>query len=116
MRALIALLLMLAITAPAGAQGIAAGERARGEGRCPVGTVGEAAPGGYRCVPAGAAPVQGTPVQTAPAQAAGGQAQEVSRGVIAGWPFALGAAAVLGIGIAAASQGGGSSPVTTTGR
>lgn len=114
MRALLALPLLLLVAMPAGAQGMAAGERARGEGRCPIGTVGEAVPGGYRCVAAGAAPQQGTPVQTA--QAAGGQAREVSRGAISPWPFALGAAAVVGIAVAAASQGSGSGPVTTTGR
>lgn len=108
-------LLVLVVALPAHAQGIAAGERARGEGRCPIGTVGEAVPGGFRCV-AGAAPQQGTAVQGAPAQAAGGQAQEVSRGAVAAWPLALGAAAVVGIAVAAASQGGSSSPPTTTGR
>ena len=114
MRMKLAMLLLLVTALPAQAQGIAAGERARGEGRCPIGTVGEAVPGGFRCVAGGAVPQQGTPVQ--PAQAAGGQAREVSRGAVAAWPFALGAAAVVGIAVAAASQGGSSSPPTTTGR
>jgi hypothetical protein len=111
MRIAIAVAGLIATSVAAQAQGFAAGERARGEGRCPVGTVGEAVPGGYRCVRPElvAAPQQGT----AP-RAAGGQAQEVSRGPVgAVWPFALGAAAVLGAGIAAATQGGGSSPPGT---
>jgi hypothetical protein len=111
MRILLALSALLAMAPAAQAQGVAAGERARGEGRCPVGTIGEAVPGGYRCVrpELATAPAQGTTPQ-----AAGAQAQEVSRGNIgAAWPFALGAAAVLGVGIAAASQGGGSSPSGT---
>lgn len=120
MRILLAIPLLLAMSLPAAAQGMAAGERARGEGRCPIGTVGEAVPGGFRCVAAGAAPQQGTPVQAAGqgtgGQAAGGQAREVSRGTVSAWPFALGAAAVVGIAIAAASQGGGSSPSGTVGR
>lgn len=102
----------------AGAQGLPAGERARGESRCPVGTVGEAMPGGYRCVRPElvAAPQQGTPVQSSGEGAAGGQAQEVSRGAVgAPWPFAVGALAILGIGIGiAAGQGGGASAVSGT--
>lgn len=98
----------LALPPPALAQGLPAGERARGEGRCPLGTVGEAMPGGYRCVAAGA-----PPPASAPGGAAGGTAREVSRGaLVAAWPLGLGAAAVLGLGIAAASQGG-SSPSGT---
>ena len=105
--------LLMALAAPAAqAQGMAAGERARGESRCPVGTVGEAVPGGFRCTPA--VPIQqGTPVGQ-PAGAAGGQAREVSRGVVGALPFAAGAAAVLGLGVvAAASQGGSSAPAGT---
>jgi hypothetical protein len=111
MKLILALLVSLAISSPAFPQGMAAGERARGEGRCPVGTVGEAVPGGYRCVRPGAAAI---PAQGTTPQAAGVQAQEVSRGAIAGaWPVALGAAAIIGGAIAAASQGGGSSPSGT---
>jgi hypothetical protein len=106
--AVVLVALGLAAPHPALAQGLAAGERARGEGRCPVGTVGEAMPGGYRCVAPGPAPPA-----SQPAGAAGGAAREVSRGGLAtAWPFALGAAAVLGLGIAAAGQGG-SSPSGT---
>jgi hypothetical protein len=96
----------LAVPHAAAAQGMAAGERARGAGRCPLGTVAEAMPGGYRCAPPGAPP----PSASAPSGAAGGQAREVSRGAVAAWlPFAAGAAAVVGLGIAAAANQGGSS-------
>lgn len=109
MRWLAALAFLCLLPALADAQGLPAGERARGESRCPLGTVGEAMPGGYRCVQPGLVPMpqQGVPVQAA--GAAGGQAQEVARGSIgAAWPLAVGGLAILGIGIGiAASQGGG---------
>lgn len=119
MRWLVAFLCLSAGVGAAAAQGMAAGERARGESRCPVGTVGEAMPGGYRCVSPGLVPAQGTPVPASGVQgtgAAAGQAQEVSRGAVtSAWPFAVGALAVLGVGIGiAAGQGGGSSAVATT--
>jgi hypothetical protein len=104
--ALVALAFCLAVPHAAVAQGMAAGERARGEGRCPLGTVAEAMPGGYRCAAPGAPPPQPASAQ---AGAAGGQAREVSRGAVASWlPFAAGAAAVVGVGIAAAAGQGGS--------
>lgn len=112
--ALVPLLLALPwlVPAPAAhAQGMPAGERARGESRCPVGLVGEAVPGGFRCVrpDLAAAPSPGN----APSGAAGGQAREVSRGLVAApWLFGAGALAVVGAGVAAASQGG-SSPSNT---
>jgi hypothetical protein len=108
--------MMLLAALPAAAQGMPAGERARGEARCPVGTVGEAVPGGFRCTRPGLAPTQGVPVGApagSPAGAAGGTAQEVSRGGLsAALPLGLGAVAIIGLGIAAASQGG-SSPSGT---
>lgn len=101
------LALCLAVPHAAAAQGMAAGERARGEGRCPLGTVAEAMPGGYRCAAPGAPPPQPASAQSG---AAGGQAREVSRGAVASWlPFAAGAAAVVGLGVAAAAAQGGSS-------
>jgi hypothetical protein len=98
-------------SAPARPQGLPAGERARGVGRCPLGTIAEAMPGGFRCARPNEAPPQ-----QAQAGAAGGQAREVSRGVVAPWlPFAAGALVVLGVGIAlSANQGGSSSAPTGT--
>lgn len=107
--ALAALALCLAMPHAAAAQGMAAGERARGEGRCPLGTVAEAMPGGYRCAAPGAPPPQAS-ASGQQSGAAGGQAREVSRGAVASWvPFAAGAAAVVGLGVAAAAGQGGSS-------
>lgn len=107
--AMVALALWSAAASPLAAQGLPAGERARGVGRCPLGTVAEAMPGGYRC----ARPNQAPP-QQAQAGAAGGQAREVSRGAVAPWLFfAGGALAVLGIGIALSTNQGGSSSAPT---
>jgi hypothetical protein len=102
---------LLGTAPPLAAQGLPAGERARGVGRCPLGTVAEAMPGGYRCARPNEAPPQ-----QAQAGAAGGQAREVSRGAVAPWlPFAAGALVVLGVGIAlSANQGGSSSAPTGT--
>lgn len=95
------------------AQGLPAGERARGESRCPAGHVGEAVPGGFRCVRPDLAAAPPTAQGQAPAGAAGGQAREVSRGLlVTPWLFGAGALAVVGAGVAAASQGG-SSPSNT---
>jgi hypothetical protein len=116
--ALAALVLGLAAPQPVFAQGMAAGERARGEGRCPLGTVAEAMPGGYRCAAPGAPPPQSAqaPASGQGSGAAGGQAREVSRGELGAWlPFAAGAAAVVGVGIAAvAGQGGSTSAPSGT--
>jgi hypothetical protein len=113
MRTLLAMAVLIASLAQADAQGLAAGERARGEGRCPVGQVGEAAPGGYRCVPAAALPPQqGVPVA---GRAAGAGAQEVSRGAVGGWPFLVGGLAIIGgvVAIAASQNGGSTAPAGT---